>query len=202
MPLAALIAHVQDRVMDQSTYAGVKCVKSPTDWWVYQELLWELRPDVVVEIGNLEGGSALALAHTLDNIGHGYVIGVDIDHSRLDPRADHDRIRWIEAPAVAAAGRVAAETADAETVMVIEDSSHTFHHTLDVLRSYAEVVTVGSYFIVEDGICWHGLDHGPKPGPFEAVLAFVAEDDRWHVDRTKESFMLTWNPAGYLRRLG
>ena len=57
--------------------------------------------------------------------------------------------------------------------MVMDDSVHTYEHTLKVLEHYADVVTVGNYFIVEDGICHHGLDVGPQPGPYEAVERFM-----------------------------
>ena len=56
-----------------------------------------------------------------------------------------------------------------------------------------------SYFIVEDGICHHGLDIGPSPGPFEAVETFLRENSvlNWS---TKENFIITWNPKGYLKK--
>lgn len=60
----------------------------------------------------------------------------------------------------------------------------------------------GDYFIVEDGICHHGLPIGPKPGPYEAVEAFVKENADFDLDRDRESFLITWNPKGYLRRTG
>ncbi len=45
-----------------------------------------------------------------------------------------------------------------------------------------------------------GLDVGPNPGPYEAIDAFVAENDGFEIDRDMESFLITWNPKGYLRR--
>jgi cephalosporin hydroxylase len=86
-------------------------------------------------------------------------------------------------------------------VLVIDDSSHTFANTLKVLWTYSPLLKVGDYFIVEDGICRHGLDVGPKPGPYEAVEAFVRENPDYAIDRDRESFLITWNPKGYLRRV-
>lgn len=59
----------------------------------------------------------------------------------------------------------------------------------------------GGYFIVEDSILHHGLDVGPAPGPFEAIEAFVEENQNFEIDRSKESFFITWNPKGFLKRV-
>ncbi len=85
--------------------------------------------------------------------------------------------------------------------MVIEDSSHTYGNTLRVLEHYAELVAVGKYFVVEDGICHHGLDVGPKPGPYEAVEQFVSTSRDFVIDRVREAYCITWNPKGYLKKV-
>ena len=85
MTVRELVVRMQRRILSASTYAGVRTVKCPLDWWVYQEILWERRPDVVVEIGNYMGGTLLALAHQLDAIGQGRVIGVDLQHAWVAP---------------------------------------------------------------------------------------------------------------------
>src|ERR1051325_7522859 len=79
-PLKEVLALMQQRIMTRSTYFGIATFKSPLDFWVYQELLYETRPDVIVEIGNFHGGSTLALAHLCDALGNGIVIGVDLSH--------------------------------------------------------------------------------------------------------------------------
>ena len=89
-----------------------------------------------------------------------------------------------------------------KTVLVIEDSEHTYDNTLSVLRLYGPLVTPGSYLIVEDSICHHGVDVGPSPGAYEAIEAFVRENPAFQIDRTRESFFLTWNPKGFLRNVG
>ena len=85
--------------------------------------------------------------------------------------------------------------------MIIEDSSHTYENTLNVLKTYNPLVTPKSYFIVEDSICHHGLDDGPNPGPYEAVETFMNESCNFEIDRTKESFFITWNPKGFLKKI-
>ena len=54
--------------------------------------------------------------------------------------------------------------------------------------------------IVEDGICYHGLETGPRPGPYEAIETFVRENTAFAIDRRRESFLVTWNPNGFLKR--
>lgn len=203
MPLSDVLPVMQHRLMTESTWFGVRALKSPTDFWVCQEIIVAIRPDVIVEIGNNLGGSTLALAHFCDLLGHGRVIGVDISHASVPAVVTgHPRIHLVEGDACASFPRVQALIGQGERVLIIEDSAHTFDNTLNVLRTYSPLVSPGSYFIVEDGICHHGLDIGPDPGPYEAVEAFLGETADFEVDRTRESFLITWNPLGYLRRRG
>jgi cephalosporin hydroxylase len=201
MPLRAVLQRLQDRLMTESTYFGIKTLKSPVDFWVYQEIIFSTKPDYVIEIGNYCGGSALALAHICDQIGRGQVIGLDITHEYLQPAAkQHPRIVFIEGDACAKFDRVAAIVGDTRA-LVIEDSSHTYENTLNVLRTYAKLIQPGDYFIVEDSICHHGLEVGPQPGPYEAIADFLAANPDFAADRSRESFLITWNPNGYLKRL-
>src|SRR5262249_20288154 len=86
-------------------------------------------------------------------------------------------------------------------VMVIEDSLHSYENTLNVLERYAPVIGLGKYFVVEDGICHHGLDVGPRPGPYEAIDAFAGKNKNFTVDRSREPYCITWNPKGYMKRV-
>lgn len=202
LPLRDVLSRMQDRVMSATTYHGVKTLKNPLDFWVYTELIFERRPDVVLEIGNNWGGSTLALAHQLDIMGHGRVIAVDMDHSRIaDSVRDHPGITFIEQPALEAVDAVGQLIADGERVLIIEDSAHTYDNTLGVLRAYGRFVEPDGWFIVEDSICHHGLDLGPNPGPYEAVQTFLAEQDDFVADRTREDFFITWNPNGFLKKV-
>jgi cephalosporin hydroxylase len=200
-PLRAVLARAQRHICEKATYCGIPTQKCPNDWWVYQEIIYELKPTVIVEIGNFRGGSALALADVQNRFGSGKVLAVDIDHSGVDERAKRDpRISWITGDAVSVYGKVKAQISAADTVMVIDDSAHTYENTIDVLRMYSEDVTIGSYFIVEDGICFHGVDEGPKPGPYEAITDFLKENRDFSADREREGFFITWNPKGFLKR--
>jgi cephalosporin hydroxylase len=191
----------------QNTYwLGVPTSKCPLDLWVYQEMLFELRPDVVVECGTFNGGSALYLASLLDVLGHGRVITIDIEPNPARP--PHDRITYLSgsttSPEVVAQVRrlVAESTGSSPTVMVLLDSDHSQDHVAAELREYSPLVTPGSYVVVEDtNVNGHPVfaDHGP--GPMEAVDAFVSGTDEFVVDTEREKFLLTFNPRGYLRRV-
>ena len=87
-----------------------------------------------------------------------------------------------------------------DNVMIIEDSDHSYENTLDILEMYKDLINPGFYFIVEDTICHHGLDIGPNPGPYEAVETFLSNNPEFEADRSRESFLLTWNQKGFLRR--
>lgn len=199
LPVHKLLALMQDRIIGYSTYLGIQTWKNPLDLWIYREIIWETRPDVIIEIGNHMGGSTLALAHICDAIGHGEVIGIDISQDKIPSQVrNHPRISLIEGDAREQAGFLGISGL---SVMVIEDSSHTFDNTLAVLNAYSPLVTVGNYFIVEDSICHHGLSVGPSPGPYEAIEAFMSNNNSFVVDRSREAFLVTWNPKGYLKRI-
>jgi len=201
-PLSRVLPIMQKRIMEISTYHGIPTLKSPLDFWIYQEILWECRPDVIIEIGNFRGGSTLALAHTCDLLGKGKVLAIDTTHDQISPDVQsHHRITWITGDACEVVSTVRRTIPQNASVMVIDDSVHTYEHTLRVLEAYAEIVTIGNYFIVEDGICHHGLDIGPQPGPYEAVETFMRTAENFMIDRNKENFGITWNPKGYLRKI-
>jgi cephalosporin hydroxylase len=203
MTVHDLIQLMQARIVDRTTYFGIQTLKNPLDFWIYQELISSVQPDVIVEIGNFRGGSLLALAHLCDACKKGRVIGVDVDHKEIaDAVRAHPRISLIEGDAVENISDVRRAVKESNRVMVIEDSSHTYENTLAVMRAYADLVSPESYLIVEDGNCHHGLDIGPSPGPYEAVTEFMRDNSRFVIDRDCESFFLTWNPRGYLRRVG
>jgi cephalosporin hydroxylase len=201
LPLGEVLKVMQERIVTTTSYFGVLTQKNPLDFWVYQEMINELRPTVLVEIGNKFGGSALAFAHLFDIIGEGRIIAVDIDQSQIHPTARaHPRIAFLEGDATELAATVKGMIGPEDNVLVIEDSSHTYENTISVLENYASLVKSGGYFIVEDSNCHHGLDVGPNPGPYEAIERFLETNHDFESDRSRESFLITWNPKGFLRR--
>lgn len=201
VPLAKVLDVIQDRILHRTTYFGVPALKNPMDFWVYQEIIFARKPNVTIEIGNRFGGSTLALAHLYDLIGDGNVIAIDITHDHIYPQVhDHPRITMLEGDACSLVDDVQKLISIDDRVMIIEDSSHTYENTLNVLNAYCGFIKSGDYFIVEDSICYHGLDVGPRPGPYEAVERFIDQNSEFEIDREKESFVVTWNPKGFLRR--
>ena len=185
------------------TWMGLPAWKNVLDTWVYQEILHEVRPEIVIEIGNAHGGSTLYLANLLDLIGAGEVIAVDIDHAQFQAR--HQRIHTVTGDS-AAPGVLARveELARGRQGVVIHDGDHSREHVLADLRAYARFVQPGGYFIVEDTIidlfrAGDGL--GNVNGPLPAVEQFVQEDLRFKIDPEREKFLLTYNPRGYLKRV-
>jgi cephalosporin hydroxylase len=201
MPLRNVLSIIQESIINKATYFGISAQKSPLDAWVYQEIIHETSPDVIIEIGTAYGGGTLFLAHLCDVLGKGRIIGLDVSHQNV-PEAvkKHPRISFVEGDACQNFRYVEKMISKDDKVLIIEDSSHTYENTLNVLRVYSGLVKLGDYFIVEDSICHHGLGVGPNPGPYEAIETFVTENKDFEIDRTREHFLITWNPKGYLKR--
>jgi cephalosporin hydroxylase len=175
--------------------------KLPLDLWLFQELIVELRPDLLIETGTLKGGSALFYATVMDALVHGSIVTVDIEADRARPA--HPRVEL--SPALRQTRGSSTESAraeEAETVMVILDSDHTKDHVLGELHAYAPLVTLGSVLIVEDtDINGHPVLPEYGPGPMEAVREFLAATSDFMLDRELERrFLVTFHPRGYLRR--
>lgn len=198
-----LIRYHTDLLFDKVRWRGVPARKNVLDAWVYQDIIHEVQPEIVVEIGNARGGSTLYLADVLDLVGRGEVIAVDIDHSTFQAR--HPRISLVTGDSLSpeTLGKVEA-LARGRQGLVIHDGDHSDAHVLGDLRAYARFVRVGSYFIVEDTVvdlfrAGDGL--GSVGGPLGAVEQFVSEDPRFEIDPKREYFVLTFNPRGYLKRV-
>lgn len=182
-------------------WLGVRTDKCPLDLWIYQELLHELKPDLIVETGTAFGGSALYFASVCELLGHGRVLTIDVQQQ--EGRPEHPRIEYVlgssVAPETLEQVRRAAE--GARTVLVVLDSDHRKEHVLEELRLYAPLVTPGSYIVVEDTILnGHPVSPDFGPGPMEAAEEFVGSTGSFAADRRREKLYLTFNPKGYLRR--
>ena len=201
MPVKQVLPIIQDAIMNRTTYHGITTLKNPFDVWIYQEIVCERRPDLIIEIGNYFGGSTLLLAHICDSVGHGQVLAIDRDQSKIHPEVrNHARISFLEGDACFLFSKVQTLAERLGEILIIEDSAHTYETSLAILNTYSSLIKPGGYFIVEDGICHHGLELGPNPGPCEACETFVLNNNDFKIDREREKFLLTWNPKGYLRR--
>lgn len=206
-PLSDVINILQMQILSNNKYFGIQTLKNPLDFWVYQEIIFEIKPDVIIEIGNFRGGSTLALAHILDNINtpNSKILALDIDHSSINEKViKHNRIKLITGNALTSLRAIKGFIKDTDKVLIIEDSSHIYEDTLEILRLYSDLVTIGSYFIIEDSIVDNGL-YVPylkhNGGPYRAIKDFIQENNNFEIDRTKEKFVITWNPKGFLKRV-
>jgi len=185
-----------------TTWLGTEVLKCPLDLWIYQELVHELRPDWIIETGTAFGGSASYLASLCELVGHGRVLSIDIE-TRPD-RPSHPRIEYLTGSSIApeTLAEVRRRVRPEERTVVILDSDHSRDHVLAELRAYHPLVGLGSYCIVEDSnVGGHPVAPELAPGPMEAIRAFLAENDAFAVDRSREKFYLTFNPSGFLKRV-
>lgn len=183
-------------------WLGVPVQKCPLDLWIYQEILHELRPDVIIECGTADGGSAYYLASICDLLNNGRIISVDIAPNPARPQ--HHRITYLTGSSVSEPvyQTVRNSIQPGEKVMVILDSDHHYGHVLNELRIYALLVSPGSYMIVEDtNINGHPVFPGYGPGPMEAVQQFLAENNGFVMDKSREKFLLTFFPNGFLKKI-
>jgi cephalosporin hydroxylase len=183
---------------------GIRAAKNPFDAWMYQEIIYEIKPEVIVEIGSAEGGSALYFANLLDILGKGEVISIDI--SRSGYKAKHPRIREItgDSSGPETIAKVAGFCSN-KSVLVVHDGGHSHEQVLKDLRSYSKFVSVNSYFIVEDGIIdlfkpEDGIG-SYEDGPLVAIDEFLKNNPNFVVDEEKERYILTYNPRGFLKRI-
>jgi cephalosporin hydroxylase len=184
-------------------WMGYELQKCPLDLWIYQEIMYECRPDFIIECGTWKGGSALYLAHLCDVMNHGMVLSIDLTPWIGVPQ--HSRVAYLGGNSVdeALVKQVTDVASGFRKVMVILDSDHAKDHVLKELEAYAPLVTRGQYLIVEDSNI-HGhpvrLDH--PPGPYEAIQEWYPKNDgQFYQDKMCERFLLTHNPNGYLRRV-
>ena len=157
--------------LNNTSWLGVPAQKCPLDLWVYQEILYDVKPDVIIEAGTYKGGSALYLASIFDLIGKGRVITIDIAKQNED-RPVHDRVTYLLGSSTSdeIVHKVEELVRPTDKVMVVLDSDHSAKHVLEELRIYHKYVTPGSFLIVEDGnINGNPILPDSGPGPGEAL---------------------------------
>jgi cephalosporin hydroxylase len=163
-------------------------------------IISEVKPDLIIEIGaGKRGGGALYLGDLLNNIGHGIVhtLGLPDTISYEHPRVKFFKKGWENYDLN--------ETKEFSKILVIEDASHIYEDTLGALRKFSPVVSVGSYFIVEDGIVNElGREKGYHGGPLRSIREFLKENRNFEVDRKWCDMFgknATFNVNGYLKKM-
>jgi cephalosporin hydroxylase len=185
----------------KATWLGTQALKNPLDLWVYQEIVVETRPDVIVETGTWRGGSAYFLASVCDLVGAGEVVSIDIEPLR-DDYPQHPRITYLGGRSSTDPDVLAemAQRIGGRRTLIVLDSDHSQAHVEAELDAYAPLVPVGCYLVAEDSNIGQ-IRKDLMPGPLEAVEAFLARNRDFEIDREREKFLLTFNPSGFLRRV-
>jgi cephalosporin hydroxylase len=201
------------------TWMGVPILQYPSDLMVMQELIWDIRPDVIIETGVAFGGMLMFYATCLEAIRSGRVIGIDIeirDHNRLTINRHplRHRIELMECSSTEIHPRAWFDKRlQNQRVLVSLDSNHTHDHVLQELDLYAPLVSVGSYIVVFDTAIEKYGQYTPETNfrpwtwgdgnnPASAVREFLSHNDDFVVDKLVETrALVTSAPGGWLRRI-
>ena len=198
------------------TWMGRPIIQYPQDMIAMQELIWQIKPDLIIETGIAHGGSIIFYASLLELFGKGEVLGIDIDirehnKKKIEEHSMYKRIHMLEGSSITEEmfRRVKPFTEGKQSVMVCLDSNHTHEHVLAELNLYAPFVTRDSYIVVFDTIVedlperylpnrFWGIGNNPKT----AVYEFLKNNDDFEIDETMNNkLLISVNPDGYLKRV-
>jgi cephalosporin hydroxylase len=185
------------------TYKGVPALKCPFDYVMYQMIVCEVKPDLIVEIGTNKGGSTLYLADLLELANKGEIHTIDLENNEEDSLLHrHPRVRVFKN---GFRQYDLGPMKNFSTILVIDDGSHMYKDALDALAMFSPFVSKGSYFIVEDGIVTdlNNTDeyHG---GPQKAIDEFIQTNPDFIIDNRWCDFFgpsSTFNVKGYLKKV-
>jgi cephalosporin hydroxylase len=203
------------------TWMGRPIVQLPEDLIRIQEVIYQIKPDVIIETGIAHGGSLIFYAGLCKVMGKGRVIGVDIEiraHNRkaLEMHELFPLITIIEGSSIApeVVSEVKSHVKPGETVLVILDSCHTRQHVADELEAYHDVVSPGSYIIATDGIMRdlydvpNGNPEWLQDNPTVAALEFVQlhpefilEQPAWRFSESLLEKNITHWPLAWIKRI-
>ena len=204
------------------TWLGRPIIQMPEDMVRVQEIIWAVKPDVIIETGVARGGSLIFYATLCKTVGHGRVVGVDIEIRPANRAAilEHplaSYVTLIEGSSIdpTVIERVRAEVRPDDRVLVLLDSCHTKAHVLAELEAYAPLVSPGSYIVATDGIMGdlHDVPGGRREwaadNPAEAAREFarshpefVLEQPQWRFSESALTDNVTHWPSAWLRRTG
>jgi len=217
---------LRDSIIEKYSYnfswMGRRIIQYPQDLIAVQEIIWDVKPDLIIETGVAHGGSAVFFASLLElNAQCGgpkdaEVWCVEIDlrvHNReaLVSHPMYPRLRIFDGSSVdeKIASIIAEKAAKCERVMVILDSNHTHEHVLGELNLYASLVSIGSYCVVFDTVIedLDGVEFADRPwgrgnNPKTAVAEFLRTNHDFLVDYSiDQKLLISAAPGGYLKRV-
>ena len=205
---------VEKKLNYQLNWLGRPIIQFPCDVAVLQELIWNIKPDLIIETGVAHGGSLVLSASILELIGKGKVIGIDIEireHNRvaIENHPLSHRIELIEGSSIdeSTVNKIKPYLKENLVVMALLDSNHTEQHVTEEIKIYSDFVTPESYLVVHDGAQafvsdiprgkfeW-GIDH-----PLESIHKFIKENKNFEIDKNMTRFGQTSSPDGWLKKL-
>ncbi len=199
------------------SWMGLPIIQYPQDMVSLQEIIWKVKPDLIIETGIARGGSLIFSASILQLIGKGCVIGIDIDirkHNRIEIEKHpmFKRIKMIEGSSIDPniVKKVHQFAKNKKQILVILDSNHSHEHVLKELELYSPLVTKNSYLIVfdtviEDIFTPQTTSHQKRPwgkgdNPKTAVKFFLNSNKRFIIDKEIENkLLITVAPSGFLK---
>jgi cephalosporin hydroxylase len=197
-------------------WLGIPIIQYPQDIAAMQELVWRIKPDLIIETGVARGGSLIFYSSLLQLVGKGEVLGIDIDireHNRkaIESHPLSKRVSMIEGSSIAGSTieKVKKIVAGKKVVLVVLDSNHTHEHVLEELKLYSPFVSVDSYIVVFDTVvddlpaeCVKDRPWGKNNNPKTAVREFLRTHSEFMIDKSiPDKLLLTVAPDGYLRRI-
>lgn len=195
------------------SWMGRPIIQLPQDIIAMQEIIWNIKPDLIIETGIAWGGSLVFYASILELLGSdGWVLGIDIDIREHNKKAllEHPmskRIITIEGSSIdeRVIGKVKHTVTGKKNVMVVLDSNHTHDHVLRELELYSPFVTKGNYLVVCDTVIEDIPSDSNRPwgkgnNPKTAVREFLKHNQRFEIDKDIQyKLLFTVAPDGYLR---
>ena len=203
-----------NRVVYEPTWLGIPIIQEPADIVMMQELIWQEKPDVIIETGVAHGGSAILYASVLELLGKGEVVGVDVEIREHNRKAiiEHPlskRIQLIEGNSIdpVIVKKVEDFVKDKPKVLVILDSNHSYEHVFQELQLYSKFVSLGSYMVTMDGIQKMladnptGKSEWKYDNPLRAIQDFLKDNSQWKVDPHYNRLHITYTPQGFLKKV-
>lgn len=218
---AFMKASVEPKYSYNFSWLGRPIIQYPQDMVAMQELLWEVKPDLIIETGIAHGGSLIFYASILELIAtctgnEGEVIGIDIDirpHNRkaIEEHPMYKRISLVQGSSIAPeiVARVVEKAKGKKRILVCLDSNHTHEHVLAELEAYAQLTSVGSYCVVFDTLiedmgkgAYPDRSWGPGNNPKTAVWEYLKANTNFEIDKSiHQKLLITVAPDGYLKRV-
>lgn len=216
-----LIKSAEKKYSYNFSWLGRPIIQYPQDMIAMQELVWEVKPDLIIETGIAHGGSLIFFSSMLELVAactgsEGEVLGIDIDiraHNRkaIEEHPMYKRISMIQGSSIAPEiiAQVKEKAKGKKRILVCLDSNHTHDHVLAELEAYAQLIAVGSYCVVFDTVIedmpegfFPDRSWGPGDNPKTAVWEYLKTHPEFEIDKSIDNkLLISVAPDGYLKRV-